>query len=235
MRCSVRPLVGVGRAAVVSALLFLLGVLRGQLADPPGTIMKKDTSPVIGATIGPHLKRFLPGLNALTEALLLNRARRDGVASDGITVARLTSRGLTLDDCRELLAQRLVAAHGKLTSSSVVTLTDAGLALMQRAIPVGAIRPIFDVSTRELSVAGETILRLAVQARNLAPLLTAIETARWSARVARPLDGRRCAGDAHRLAVATNRLNLQQPLIDFHADDGAVRWNWRQGGAANGR
>jgi len=54
-----------------------------------------------------------------------------------------------------------------------------------------------------------------------------MEAAGWKRRVVNPLKGRRCAGDAHYLAVEAHALNFRQRLMDFHADGGAVAWNWR--------
>ncbi|HJT30503.1 MAG TPA: hypothetical protein VJ783_00445 [Pirellulales bacterium] len=136
---------------------------------------------------------------------------------------------MTRDDISDLLARGWIDINGRFMDSSNVALTDAGLAFLQKAVPAGAIRPVYDVDSRKLIVAGETILTLAVQARNLAAFLGAIERAGWRPRIAKPLDGRRCRDSTHHLAVAIHRLNLQQRLIDFHTDDGAATWNWRPG------
>ncbi|HEX5446238.1 MAG TPA: hypothetical protein VFW87_20595 [Pirellulales bacterium] len=124
----------------------------------------------------------------------------------------------------------LVAADGKLNASSAVVLTDAGLAFLQQFIPRGAVRPVYDVASRKLSVAGEVMLTLAVQARNLSPFLAAAEKARWPPRIIEPLGARPCRNDAHFLAVAAHSPTSRQALIDFHADDGAATWNWRMNG-----
>jgi hypothetical protein len=87
--------------------------------------------------------------------------------------------------------------------------------------------PRYDIDLRELFVAGEVIAQLPVQARNLAAALTALELAGWKPRVPQPLAGRPGGSDANHLAVAAYKLNARQSLIHFHADDGALRWNWR--------
>ncbi|HWB14743.1 MAG TPA: hypothetical protein VG826_36305 [Pirellulales bacterium] len=87
--------------------------------------------------------------------------------------------------------------------------------------------PFYDTDLRELSVTGEVILRLPVQARSLAAALTALQAAGWKARVPKPLACRPGGNDPHHLAIAAYKLNDRQELIDFHADDGALRWNWR--------
>ena len=189
--------------------------------------MRTDRSGVF-ESLRPDLSRLLPGLNRLAAALLTTRARSDGVRGSGLTVPQLAPLGITDDDCRDLMARGLVESRGRLSASSLVVLTDAGLALLQDAIPDGAIRPIFDVRSRRLMVAGEVILPLAVQARNLAAFLKSIEDAGWAPRIEKPLNGRVAAADAHRLAVAAHRLTAHQRLLDFHADDGAATWNWRR-------
>jgi hypothetical protein len=87
--------------------------------------------------------------------------------------------------------------------------------------------PYYDIDLRELSVSGQVILRLSAQAHNLAAVLTGFELARWKPRVAHPLNGRPGGSDPRRLATAAYNLNDRQDVIDFHADDGALRWNWR--------
>jgi hypothetical protein len=99
--------------------------------------------------------------------------------------------------------------------------------LLQKAIPAGALRPVYDVPSRRLSVAGEVVLQLAVQARNQAAILTALELSGWESRVPEPLRKRSCENAAHHLAVTTHCLNQRQCLIQFHADDGSATWNWR--------
>lgn len=87
--------------------------------------------------------------------------------------------------------------------------------------------PHYDIDLRELSVAGVVILRLPVQARNLAAVLTALQQGGWKPRVAKPLNGRPGGNDHHHLAIVAYKLNGRQSLVEFHADDGAVRWIWR--------
>lgn len=105
-------------------------------------------------------------------------------------------------------------------------------ATYHRSAVKGPIVPRYDVELRELSVTGEVILRLPVQARSLAAALTALEVAGWKPRVSKPLAGRPGGNDPHHLAIAAYKLNYRQQLIDFHADDGALRWNWRVVGLA---
>ncbi|MGH7138632.1 MAG: hypothetical protein ACREHD_23045 [Pirellulales bacterium] len=69
---------------------------------------------------------------------------------------------------------------------------------------------------------------MPAQARSLAAVLTALEQSGWKPRVAKPLSGRPGGNDPHHLAIAAYKLNMRQSLIEFHADDGAFRWNWRQ-------
>lgn len=88
--------------------------------------------------------------------------------------------------------------------------------------------PSYDADLRELSVAGVVILHLPAQARSLAAVLMALDRACWKPRAEKPLNGRPGGNDAHHLAVAAYKLNARQSLIDFHADDGAFRWNWRR-------
>lgn len=72
------------------------------------------------------------------------------------------------------------------------------------------------------------ILRLPVQAHNLAAILSSLQDSGWKARVTKPLNGRPDGNEPSHLADAVYSLNQRQPHIDFHADGGAVRWNWRQ-------
>jgi hypothetical protein len=179
------------------------------------------------------MKRLLPALNQLAECLLVARARGENTEECAISVADL---GLSSDDCLDLVSSGLVvpcrrARPTKLGSRGKLTLTDAGLGFLQKAIPAGALRPVYDISSRTLSVAGEIILGLAVQARNQAAVLTAMEVAGWKGRVSSPLGECRCANDAHHLAATTYHLSLHQILIEFHADDGSATWNWRPTGA----
>lgn len=90
-----------------------------------------------------------------------------------------------------------------------------------------AVLPHYDIDLRELSVAGVVILRLPVQARNLAAALTALEISGWKSRVAKPLNGCRGGNDRHHVVIAAYKLHHRQSLIAFHADDGGLRWNWR--------
>ncbi|HEX7377988.1 MAG TPA: hypothetical protein VF278_12785 [Pirellulales bacterium] len=87
--------------------------------------------------------------------------------------------------------------------------------------------PSYDADLRELSVAGVVILRLPVQGHNLATVLKALELGGWRARIDKPLNGRPDSSDPAHLANAVYSLNLRQKLIEFHADGGAVRWQWR--------
>lgn len=96
------------------------------------------------------------------------------------------------------------------------------------SISPSSLLPHYDIELRELTVAGEVILRLPVQAHNLAAILTSLERASWKSRVEKPLNGRPDGSDPTHLADAAYSLNGRQPLIDFHADGGAVRWQWRQ-------
>jgi hypothetical protein len=187
----------------------------------------------MGIDLG-ELQRLLPGLNALGEALLIARLRQDDLWSRALSVARLGGLGLTRHDCRELIDRGLAAADGPLGASGRVAMTDDGLVLLQKAVPIGGLSPLFDRGSRKLSVAGQVVLPLPVHARNLTTFLGAMEDARWAARVKAPLDGRPSAGDPHYVAVTAHRLSTRQGLIDFHGDDGAATWNWRLAGNANG-
>ncbi|HVX10210.1 MAG TPA: hypothetical protein VHC22_03310 [Pirellulales bacterium] len=89
------------------------------------------------------------------------------------------------------------------------------------------ILPRYAIDLRELSVTGEVIVRLSVQARSLAMVLTTLQRAGWPLRVEKPLNGRPGGNDPHHLAIAAYKLNARQSLIHFRADDGALRWNWR--------
>lgn len=87
--------------------------------------------------------------------------------------------------------------------------------------------PHYDIESRELSVAGVVILRFPVQARNLAAVLAALELSGWKLRVPKPLNGRPDGDEPQHLADAVYSLNQRQTLIEFHADGGALRWEWR--------
>jgi hypothetical protein len=163
-------------------------------------------------------------LNALAEKLLVSRIHRKPEDA-ALPAWQLAPLGLQDDDWRGLLKGGFVTADGE--SPSQLTLTDSGLALLQSAIPCGALRPAFDRASRKLVVAGRAVLTLPVQARNLAAFLGALEDRDWAPRVVEPLNGRPCAGDSSSVAVTAYRLSTRQALIDFHADDGAATWNWR--------
>lgn len=90
--------------------------------------------------------------------------------------------------------------------------------------------PHYEIDLRELSVAGVVILRLPVQARNLAAALAALQLSGWKPRVAKPLNGCRGGNDRHHVGIAAYKLHHRQSLIEFHADDGGLRWNWRSTG-----
>jgi hypothetical protein len=88
---------------------------------------------------------------------------------------------------------------------------------------------------RILTVAGHVIVHLPVQARNMIAALAAIELAGWPPRIVSPLREDPAGNDRHNLAMAVYKLNARQTLIDFHTDDGALRWNWRPTARQNGR
>ena len=77
-------------------------------------------------------------------------------------------------------------------------------------------------------MAGEVILRLRLQARNLTGMLTSFQLAGWPRRVLKPLNGYPGASDPQHLADAVYGLNHLQSLIEFRTDGEAVRWQWRQ-------
>lgn len=87
--------------------------------------------------------------------------------------------------------------------------------------------PRYDIDLRELSVAGGVILRLPVHGRNLIAVLTELQHSGWKPRVIKPLNGRSDGAEPQHLADAVYSLNQRQSLIEFHADDGAIRWEWR--------
>lgn len=175
-----------------------------------------------------ELERFLPALNGLAKAYFTARVHDQEVWSRAPTTSGLSVLGLTQADLRSLLDRGLVMADAKQGASRRIALTGAGLALLQAAIPLGAIRPVYDRGSSVLRAAGHIILEPAVQRRNLSKILVSLEDARWARRVEKPLAGRRCAGDSHSLRTALSKLNGRQRLIDFHARDGAATWNWRR-------
>ena len=100
--------------------------------------------------------------------------------------------------------------------------------VQDECVPRFPILTHYDIDLRELSVAGEIILRLPVQAHNLAAILTALELAAWKTRVTKPLNGRPESNDPQHLADAVYGLNRHQSLIEFRMDGGAIRWQWRR-------
>lgn len=76
-------------------------------------------------------------------------------------------------------------------------------------------------------MSGKVILRLPVQARNLAAVLTSLELSGWKSRIAKPLNGRPDGANRHHLGMAAYSLNRRQSRIAFHADGDGIRWNWR--------
>ncbi len=146
-------------------------------------------------------------------------------------MSELATFGLRSAECRELARRGFVtavqASGSRVDARSRLILTNIGLVFLQRAIPAGALRPVYDIPARELSVAGRVVVRLAVQARSQAAILAALEVSGWKPRVAEPLGKRPGGNDSRHLAAAAHHLSLHQPLIDFHADDGAATWNWR--------
>lgn len=93
------------------------------------------------------------------------------------------------------------------------------------AAKVGVV-PHYDIEARELSVAGEVVFRLSVQARKLAAILTSLELAGWRPRISKPLSSRPRGNNRHDLGSAAYTLNRRQSLIEFHADGDGIRWNW---------
>jgi hypothetical protein len=174
-----------------------------------------------------EIKRILPGMNALAGAFLRERLHPESAPDRALTVARLSAFGLARDGCRVLVARGFVSVDGHRGASSRILLTQAGLAFLQAAIPAGAPRPVYNVDARVLSVLGDEIATLAVQARSQSAILAALEHTGWQPRVANPLAARPCRNDHHRLDEAAHNLSVRQLLVDFHGDDGAVRWNWR--------
>jgi hypothetical protein len=122
--------------------------------------------------------------------------------------------------------------QGEASSLSATSSTSLGSpAISLSPLPLSpcpsAVIPRYDIDLRELSVAGVVILRLPVQARNLAAALTALELSGWRSRVAKPLNGCRGGNDHHHVGIAAYKLHHRQSLIEFHADDGGLRWKWR--------
>ena len=100
----------------------------------------------------------------------------------------------------------------------------------RRVLPAAKV-PHYDIEARELSVAGELIFRLSVQARKLAAILTSLELADWRPRISKPLSSRPRGNNRHHLGSAAYTLNRRQSLIEFHADGDGIRWNWHSTGA----
>ncbi|MGH7134404.1 MAG: hypothetical protein ACREHD_01610, partial [Pirellulales bacterium] len=123
-------------------------------APPKGAeeiMMRADGEQVVYEL--PDIERLIPGLNALAEAFFAGRLRGDGF--HGLSVSLLAALGLMMDDCRDLTARGFIETPGRFCGSSPAVLTDAGLVLMQEAIPLGGIRPVYHVRSRRLTVAGK--------------------------------------------------------------------------------
>lgn len=248
------------------------------------------------AAAAPLDTQCLSVLAHLGERLLIARARGQDDCRSAASMADLTAFGVTIADCRHLMACGLIeaktsppSAHdaaGSLPKSSArsaasqngsrpvegagcgsrgdiveprrlglrttVVLTDSGLALItehalsSRAEPFGSDAPLLDgrvfasrfipryaIDSRQWSVAGVVIVRLPVQAKNLARAITAIEVSGWKQRVPEPLKGSRGGNDRHHLANVALSLNARQHLIDFSSDDGAICWAWRTRSSAS--
>lgn len=97
-----------------------------------------------------------------------------------------------------------------------------------------ALLPHYNSELRELSVADVVVLRIPVQGHNLAAVLRTLELSGWKPRVDKPLNGRPDGAEPAHIANAAYSLNVRQSLIDFHADGGAIRWEWRASGNAAG-
>jgi hypothetical protein len=132
----------------------------------------------------------------------------------------LTDAGLAF-----LMKCSIPARIGSVATEYVLRTT--GSSIPTPSVASSRLRPHYDIDLRELSVSREVILRLPVQARNLAAVLTALELSGWKSRVGKPLNGRPDGDDPCHLAGAAYSLNLRQTLIEFHADDGAILWEWR--------
>jgi hypothetical protein len=120
-------------------------------------------------------ERALPGLNALGKALLVARVQQHENLSGSLEVWRLCELGWTRADCRDLLERGWVTANGTNGASRRIVLANAGLVVLQAAIPLGAIRPVYERASQKLTVAGHTILQPAVHGHNLSAVLSRLE------------------------------------------------------------
>lgn len=127
----------------------------------------------IAATLGmdvEELGRLLPGLNSLGKAFLTARANEQHLFTRAAAAPRNIPH-LTRCGWRKLLDRGLASVQGRNGAFRRVQLTEAGLEVLQEAIPLGAIRPIYSIATHKLTLAGQMILKTSVQAKNLSAVL----------------------------------------------------------------
>lgn len=185
------------------------------------------------------------GLVRLAAALEYARYLSQDDAVFALSLGELEAAGACLPDCRMLVSRGLarIVADGpppRVSSAQPESLgpgarliaTDSALELIEASF---GRRPRYDAESRELSVEGRTVLQLRGQAHSVAAVLAALESSHWSARVADPLRGRPGGSDPQHVCDAAFRLNQHQTAINFHADGGAIRWQWRQPEAASSK
>ena len=177
------------------------------------------------------------------------------VGRDTVSVRQLAQRGIDSDAQRGLVEANLLTplavsgvrirdggAEFELTRDALALISFARAATeLEQNAPAagqqaadshpqtpGQLRPHYDVDLREVAVARVAIIRLPTQARTLAVLLQNLEAGEWKAKVHCPLKGHPDALEPQHLYDAASRLTRRQPLIEFHADDGACRWCWKR-------
>jgi hypothetical protein len=104
----------------------------------------------------------------------------------------------------------------------------------ERSPEASALKPRWDTTRRELSLAGLIVKRYRVPARNQETILSVFEEEGWAAHIHDPLPVTHEIDAPTRLHDAINRLNRCQihPLLRFHGDGKGtgVFWELRQPG-----
>jgi hypothetical protein len=147
----------------------------------------------------------------------------NGYFFNDLTCVILTARGSALaehvfpETVRAPRAKQAAFAAGAQTSSPACVVE---MAYEKRTTKHSSLKPCWDTSRRELSMAGFIVKRFRVPARNQETILSVFEEEGWAAHIHDPLPITHEIDAPTRLHDAINRLNRCQvhPLLRFHGD-----------------
>jgi hypothetical protein len=151
---------------------------------------------------------------------MFTQERSQGAETAGpFTLARLVERWR-----QERRGEKEVELTDVLADES--GLTEAGRLLIQ-LLAARETRPHYDATRRELQWRGRLVKRLKRAGCNQTAVLIAFENLGWPARIENPLESDGLTDTKAQLRETVRALNAgqeQDARIQFHSDDGGVRW-----------